>query len=265
MIRRRVALGILHLALSLTLSACAARRLSLPTDPGVPLPDFAQIHEQLSSTCRGARTMTAELALSGRAGDEKLRGRIVFGFARPASLRLEGVAPFGPPAFILVARDRDATLLLPRDNRVVRDAAAQEILGALTGVTLGAADLGAILTGCVTAAPRAIAGRVHANGWASIDLEGDARLYLQREQTTWRVRAASRGDWQIEYGMWQGGFPREVRLRSEQPAHVDLSAVIAQLEVNVDLEASAFTVDVPAGARALSIDELRQSGPLRGQ
>ena len=35
-------------------------------------------------------------------------------------MRLEGVAPFGPPAFILVARGGEATLLLPRDelNRI---------------------------------------------------------------------------------------------------------------------------------------------------
>jgi hypothetical protein len=31
-------------------------------------------------------------------------------------MRLEGVAPFGPPAFILVARGQNATLLLPRDE-----------------------------------------------------------------------------------------------------------------------------------------------------
>jgi len=42
--------------------------------------------------------------MSGRAGRQKVRGRVVAGFARPASMRLEGVAPFGPPAFILVAR-----------------------------------------------------------------------------------------------------------------------------------------------------------------
>jgi outer membrane biogenesis lipoprotein LolB len=263
--RRRRPSGFLLLAVCLALGACASKRLALPTDPGSPLPDFAQIHEQISSACRGARTVTAELALSGRAGDQKLRGRVVFGFERPSSLRLEGVAPFGPPAFVLVARERDATLLLPRDQRVVRGAEPQAILGALTGVTLTPAELGAILTGCVTVAPRATAGRLHANGWASIDLDGGASVYLQRQQGTWSVTAARRGDWQIEYAAWQGGFPRQVRLRSDTPAPVDVAAGISQLEVNVDLEASAFSVTVPPDMRPLSVDELRQSGPLRGQ
>src|SRR3954467_6548851 len=92
------------LALLLVLTACGGRRIVFPTDTGAPLADFAAIHAQVSSACRGVRTLTAELSISGRAGSQRLRGRIVSGFARPASMRLEGVAPFGPPAFILVTR-----------------------------------------------------------------------------------------------------------------------------------------------------------------
>src|SRR5262249_15881926 len=71
------------------------------------------------------------------------------------------------------------TLLLPRDDRVLRGAKPEDILGALAGVTLGPADLAAILTGCVVPAPQAMDGRRHANGWASIDLAGGATLFLQ--------------------------------------------------------------------------------------
>jgi hypothetical protein len=138
--------------------------LSLPTDPGNPLPDFAQIHRQVSSACAGVRTLTAELSLSGRAGGQALRGRAIAGFERPDAMRLEGVAPFGPPAFILAARGDTATLLLPRDNRVLRAARAEDILGALTGVALAPADLQAILTGCVTSMPGALGGRLHQGG-----------------------------------------------------------------------------------------------------
>src|SRR4051812_26727181 len=184
------------IALTLLLSGCAAKRLALPTDPGSPLPDFAQIHENVSAACRGARSVTAELALAGRAGSQRLRGRVVSGFERPASMRLEGVAPFGQPVFVLVARGGEATLLLPRDEHVVRGARPEEILGALTGVALAPADLQAVLTGCVMPAPKATAGRVHRNGWASIDLDGGAAVYLQRDASGWRVRAARRGDWQ---------------------------------------------------------------------
>jgi outer membrane biogenesis lipoprotein LolB len=248
------------------MTGCAARRIALPSDLGAPFPDFNQVHAQVSMACSGVRTLTTELGLSGRAGAERLRGRVVAGFARPDSMRLEGVAPFGAPAFILAARGNMATLVLPRDNHVLRGAKAEEILGALTGVSLAPADLQAILTGCVVAMPRASAGHLHNNGWASIDLDGGATVYLQRQGSAWQVRAARRSGWQIEYPTWQGMFPQMVRLRSDDArANVDLSASIGQLETNVTLEPQAFTVSIPADAMELTLDELRQSGPLRGQ
>jgi hypothetical protein len=213
----------------------------------------------------GVRTLTAELALSGRAGRQKLRGRVVAGFARPSSMRLEGVAPFGPPAFILASRGDTAVLLLPRDSRVLRGAPAEDILGALTGVTLGPDDVQAVLTGCVVPAPQASGGRLHANGWASIDLMGGATLYLQKQSGSpgWRLRAARRSGWQIEYPAWSGVFPQSVRLQSEDPAlMVDLTAALSQVETNTAIDASAFTVNVPNGAEPITLDELRASGPL---
>ena len=253
-------------ALGLVFNACAARRIALPTDSGAPLPDFAQVHAQLSSACTSVKTLTAELALSGRAGSQRLRGRVVAGFERPDSMRLEGVAPLGSPAFILAARNATATLLLPRDNRVLPGARPEQILGALTGVTLAPADLQAILTGCVMSTPNATAGRLHPNGWASIDLMGGATVYLQRDRGTWRIRAARRAGWQIEYPEWDGMFPRVVRLRSDaQDANVDLTASLGQLETNVPVDAAAFTVNVPPGAATMTLDELRENGPLNGQ
>jgi outer membrane lipoprotein-sorting protein len=43
---------------------------------------------------------------------------------------------------------------------------------------------------------------------------------------------------------------------------VDLSAGLSQIETNKDLEEAAFTVTVPAGAEAITLDELRDNGPL---
>jgi hypothetical protein len=247
-------------------SGCASRLLSLPTDPGAPLPDFTEIHRQASAACSGVRTLTAELGLSGRAGGRALRGRAIVGFERPASIRLEGVAPFGPPAFVLAGSGAGATLLLPRDNRVLRNARAEDILGALTGVALSPADLLAVLTGCVTAMPMASVGRLHQNGWASIDLSGGATLFLERVATGWQPRAARRPGWQIEYGDWQGAFPANVRLRSTDPkVDVDLGAAVSQLEANVPVDPAAFTVTVPDDMLSMSLAELRDAGPLREQ
>jgi hypothetical protein len=244
-------------------AACGPKRLTLPTDAGMPLADVAAVHASVSRACRGARTLTAELALSGPAGRTRLRGRVVAGFERPASMRLEGVAPFGPPAFILTARDGEATLLLPRDERVVTGARPDDVLGALTGVALAPADLHAVLTGCVVPDPTPKSGRVHANGWASIDLDGNAVLYLRRVNGTWQPQAATRQGWNVQYSLWQGDFPRQVVLRSMAGVDVELSASVSQLESNVPLEASAFSVIIPPGTGRLTLDELREAGPLR--
>lgn len=244
-------------------SGCAARRIELPTDPGAPFPEFAQVHTQITSACAAIRSMTAELGLSGRAGEQRLRGRVVAGFERPSSMRLEAVAA-GQVVFILAARDAMATLYLPRDVSVLRNERPEAVLGALTGVNLAPADLQAILTGCVFPSARAVNGRLHGNGWASIELQ-EGTLYLQRAGAQWQLRVARRNGWRFDYPEWQGQFPQTVRLLSNgEDASVDLTATIAQLETNLDLDAAAFTVNVPADARTLTLDELRDSGPLRG-
>ncbi len=264
---RRAASRLLCVALAVTFgTACAARRFVPPADLGAPLPAFADIQTALTTACSGVRTFTAELGLSGRVGSQRLRGRVVAGFMRPDSMRLEGIAPLGPPAFVLVSSAGTATLLLPRDNAVLRGAAPEQVLEALTGVALLPADLQAVLTGCVTGNPRAVSGRLHDNGWASITSDTGATFYLQRERDVWRLRAARREQWLIEYPAWQGSFPASVRLRSDRaPVAVDLSATVSQLEANVEIDSSAFSVAIPSSAVPISVDELRQSGPLRGQ
>jgi hypothetical protein len=230
------------------------------------LADVAAVHTGVSATCRGIRTLTGELALSGRAGTQRLRGRVIAGFERAGSMRLEGVAPFGPPAFVLAARPGSAVLLLPRDERVLRNADARDVLGALSGVPLAPADLLAVLTGCVVPDPVPAAGRLHERGWASIELNDGATVYLQQAGGAWQVRAARRAPWDIEYGQWLGGLPRTVRLQALQgPTPVDVTVGVSQLETNMDIPASAFTLDVPPNTMELTLDELRQAGPLRGQ
>ena len=228
--------------------------------------DAAAVHAAVSSACRGVKTLTGELALSGRAGDQRLRGRVIAGFERPGSMRLEGVAPFGPPVFILAARPGTAVLLLQRDDRVLRHPEARDVLGALSGVPLAPADLLAVLTGCVVPDPKPAAGRLHERGWASIDVGEMATVFLQQMNGAWVVRAARRAPWEIEYDQWQGGLPRLVRLRSLQgQTAVDATLAVSQLETNVDVPAEAFTLEVPSNMAELTLDELREAGPLRAR
>ena len=123
--------------------------------------------------------MELMIALSGQAGEANLRGRVRGALARPASLRLEGLAPFGAPRFILVAHPDAAVLVLPRARRVVSEASAAELLDALAGVALGPADFGAVLTGCLMPNPQPHAARTYGRRWIGVDLDGGATLYLR--------------------------------------------------------------------------------------
>lgn len=244
-----------------------ARRIALPTDAGTPFADFARVHEQVSQTCRDVRTLRAVLSLGGRAGDQQLRGTVHAGFETPASMRLE--LRFGPTSslvFLLVANDSGATFWWAREERVVRDADAAAIVDAVTGLRLGPRDLQAILTGCVVAEPKATSGRLHGNGWASIALEDGATIYLQRRGDAWRVRAGARGDLRVEYPEWTeaSAFPRRVEMHTDTPVKVDLRATLSQVETNTAFPAGAFTTaGVPPSTPSMTIEELRDAGPLR--
>jgi hypothetical protein len=265
---------ILNFAFCIAVTSCGVPKpIALPSDPGGPFPDFVSVHAQLSAACATVRTLRGELGLSGRAGKDGVRGRVHIGFERPSSMRLEGVAPFGPPVFILAGRGDSATLVLQREERILRHAAPEAILEALTGVSLGPADLLAAFTGCVLPAPRPIAGRLHSGDVASIDMEGGdggqtrrATLFLKRSGSRWQLYAARRDRWQIEYTFATGMFPQSVRLVSLSPdVSVNIAAALAGIETNVDIDPAAFAVQEQKNLQPLTLDELRQAGPLRAQ
>jgi hypothetical protein len=252
--RRRALAGCCVLAV---LSGCAPSRPTLPSGPGSAFPGFEAAYEEAVQECRPARSVLAELGLSGRAGDTRLRGRINAGLAAPDSLRLEGVA-FGSPIFILAARRGEATLLLVREDRVVRGA-PQAIVEALTGVALTPAELLAAVAGCGLGAGVPASGRIFGSDWAAVDA-GGGLAYLRRIGGRWRVAAAVRGELTILYADFASGLPATVHLRAGNVA--DITLRVSQLEINTSIDAKAFEVDVPPGAQPLTIEELRRSGPL---
>jgi hypothetical protein len=236
----------------------------LPTGAATPFPEFASAYASATTGCAEVKTFTAVLAMSGRAGRTKLRGRLEAGFAAPASMRLEGIAPFGRPIFVLTASDERGTLVLSRDNRVVRDAPAGSIVEALAGVPIGAAAMRTIVTGC--GLPRddsPVRGRSYANGWAAIEFPNHV-VYLQRVADVWHVAAVTRGTLSVFYSDFERQRPAAIRLRVQDVDRVtaDITLRVSQADVNTSLDASAFTADVPRDAEPLTLDELRQAGPL---
>lgn len=250
----------------LTTAACGPKRLVLPVGPGTPAPEARASFDQASTACRAVRTIRATIALSGRAGGQRMRGTLIAGLEAPDALRLEGVAPFGPPAFILASRAGSATLLLPRDNRVLTGVAAGDVLEALAGIRLDPAALRAILTGCLAASAEPGEGRSFANGWMAIDLGGDITAFLRRDRSRWQIVAGLLPALEVQYAEFQNGLPSQLQIssRGDRPSAVpvDLALRLSDVATNVDLNPAAFTVDVPRDAVPMTLAELRDAGPL---
>lgn len=246
-------------------AGCAGRTVSLPTGEGEPFPGYASAWNEATGGCREIRALAAELSISGRVGSQRLRGRVLAGLAAPDRIRLEAVAPFGAPVFILAADGPSATLLLPRDNRVLRGEPPSAILSALVGLDLGADDLLAILSGCAAPHAEATGGRLFSSGWARIDLSGGATAYLRREGGAgWRVLAGSRRALAFDYEIDHAIVPRAVHLRAEATGGTaaDIRIGLSDVALNQRYGSEVFAVRVPADAAPISLGALREAGPL---
>ena len=250
-------------------SACAARRPPLPSGPGTPFPDFVAAFEQATVACRDVPSLTASFSLSGRSGSTPLRGRIDAGLASPDRVRLEGFPPVlygSKPFFILVASGDRATLLLPRDDRVLDDARPEAIVEALAGVALGPADLRSVLAGCGLPATVPGNGRGYGSDWAAADT-GGGTVYLQRIAGEWRVAAASRGNMTVQYTGFEKGRATAINIRTDaadRDSSADLTLKVSEVEFGTPLGEAVFDIQIPATAAPLTLDELRRSGPLGG-
>jgi hypothetical protein len=239
---------------------------------GIPTAEYSAAFTIAITYCRSVQTLQAELNLSGKAGVQRLRGRALAGFA-PGALRLEALAPFGSPAFILVADRSRGTLLLPRDRRILQDASPEDILNALIGVPLGPDDLRAVLSGCVKANAEPITGRSFGSDWMSVDLRSGGTLYLhlQGQPARWHVVAGRYSGLEIEYTQFVGERPSQIVIRSQSVgsgapaavADVSLTIGLSQVDVNGDLPRDALVaLKIPPGVQPITLAELRDAGPL---
>jgi hypothetical protein len=251
-------------AVAVLLAGCTARAPQRPQDPGTPDPSAVEAFTAATKPCAGLKTLSAEIRLSGRAAGERLRGTLHAGFAAPASLRFEAVAPFGPPVFILAGRDNRTTLYFPRDNRVLADVALAEVLDRLTALRLDADDVRLILTGCLAQQATPSEGRAWSDGLKAVTLRPNVIAYVRDRNATPIVVAADYGPWLVDYTDHLNGWPRTVRIRSREAGRVDATARLDQLEINVPIDDRAFSVDVSAGAERITLNDLRAIAPLRG-
>ena len=245
-------------------AACASHRPTLPSGLGAPFPNFRETFTEVMARRCSVRTLGAELRLSGRVGSSRLRGRVLVGLAEPGAGRFEGLAPFGPPAFILVTQPGNAVLLLPRESRALVGRSAVEIIHALVGIALPPDELRHVLSGCVPATVQPRAGRSYGSDWWTIETSDGGLVYLRRVGGSPRVVAVRRAGWLGEYGDLSGRVPARVRLTSLTPTAdaVDVTMLLSQVRVNTTLDASAFALNIPPDAVPMTLEELRARGPL---
>lgn len=249
-------------AIILALGGCAARMPPRPAGAATADPSALEAFTNATRACRGFRTLTAELALSGRAGGEKLGGRVHAGLASGGAVRLEGIAPFGPPVFILAGRNERATLLLPRDRRVLNETPVPEVLERLTGLALRADDLRLMVSGCLVDNATPSEGRQWPGGWQAVTLAPERIAYLRTRNGQTVVVAADYGAWRIDYAEHTSGYPRVVRVRPAGDPSTDVTARIGDLQVNTEIDPRAFVVEIPSDADPMTLDELRSIAPL---
>jgi len=261
--RRLRVFGIIFLAC--WTGACASHRQTLPVGPGSPFPDFEEAFAEVITRYCTLKTLLAELKLSGRVGDIRLRGRVLAGLAEPGAVRLEGLAPFGQPPFIFVAQHGRAALLMPRESRALVGSSAIDILGALTGIALTPDDLRYVLSGCLPKTVQARTGVAYGQDWWTIETSDGSLVYLRRVGDFRRIVAVRRSGWLSEYSELSGRVPAQVRLTSLNPASgaVDLTVLLSQVRINTTLDAATFVLDIPPDAVPMTLSELRARGPLR--
>jgi hypothetical protein len=272
--------------------ACSGPLLKLPklaAGQGVPAPDGLAPLDEATSHCATLDRLTAEITVSGSVGGHRVRARLLAGFApstatTPAtppapSARLEAVAPFGQPFFIFVAVGEEATLLLPRADRVLEHARSDVVLEALTGLPLGPRELMETLTRCMPREPQATA-LAAGDDWrvitspATSGTAAAAHIYLHRAKSSdpWGVVAvvhdaplsggAPRSGWRAEYRNRSSSVPSAIRLVSLEPGRFDLQLSLSQVDTRASLTPDTFRVRVPASAQPITIRELRDNGPL---
>jgi len=248
-------------------TACGAPLMKLPSGPGAPAPDAADAFIQATLACRAVSSITAEGGVTGSISGRRMRARLIVGLAAPASARLEAFA-FSQQVFIFVARATDATLFLPREGRALRHGRPDEVLEAVTGVPVDAAGLRLTLTGCGPASAVTVTGRQLGEDWRVVTAR-TSDLYLRRESRAapWRLVAAvhrdpGRPEWRAEYREFQNGFPQSIRIASADQEQFALQLALSQVDIDVPLAAAAFEIRIPPGAEPITVEELRDNGPL---
>jgi hypothetical protein len=249
-------------ALLIGASACAPALFVPPVGPGEPAPEAAAAWAEATRACRGVVSYRASLRVSGRIGGERLPTTVnILTGATPTGMRLEGRAA-NRNVFRLAGTADEASLYLDDGHRLATGR-PEDLTDALMGVKLGPARWLALLTGCVATRPDLISGARYLADLAVSTPSG--RVFLARLNGEWRNVHGSFDGLVVTYRRFSPALPDEWRLSSEagRDPSIDLSVSADDVTTDQAIPSSVFTLALPGAVTPMTLDELRQSGPLR--
>lgn len=248
-----------------TVSACSVALFTPPTGPGEPAPDASVAWTAATRDCQSVTTYTGSLRVSGRIGADRLPTTItIVTGATPTGFRLEGRAA-SRSIFRLAGSDREATLYLDDGHRYATGQ-PEDLTEALIGVRLQPARWLALLNGCLSPASGAVTGARYGPLLGITTTDG--RVFLEMSEGAWRVQEGLFDGVIVTYRQFTAPpsrLPASWLLRSDagrEPA-VALSVTVDRATAGRPIDATAFAVSLPGDAVHITLDELRQSGPLR--
>lgn len=243
------------------IAGCATGRFVAPVEIPIPvsLTEAEAAWGEATRDCRAVEAYGGEVRASVAIDSRRFPTlRLGLAVERDGRIAIDARVS-GSSFFTLRGRGEAATLVLSQERQVVTGR-VDEILDALAGLPIGPERLLAVLTGCLSLAPATTGERVG----PFVRVTGpDAVVYLTRASGPWRVRAGSFGSLSVDYATRDGAWPSQIVLRSVagRTPDVDVSLSIASFD-RAPRDPSVFAVVTPAGAERISLETLRERGPL---
>jgi hypothetical protein len=259
---RRPAIGA-ALASLLVVSACGPRRPTIFRAPD-SLPEARQLDTALENRRAAVQSMRALARLRYRDTESGNTSREAIAVARPDRLRVEVLSFFGA-VFVLTTDNGRFTAYARHEDTIYRGEASPENMWSYARIGLPVMDLVDIMLGTP---PRRTADWAQVawdpeRGWIELTQE----FSNGAEQVVWflgRLPAAAEfrdpyGDiqWHATFGGYEthDNVPIATRIRLEVPARErSVEIELNDVDVNPELEASTFALDVPEGVRVVDID-----------
>jgi hypothetical protein len=253
---------VVGLIVGLGASSCATTLFVAPVGPGEPAPEASAAFANATASCRGVTSYKAQIRVSGRIGGERLPATInIATGVSPDGLLIEARGG-GRDVFRLGATGDKATLYLD-DGRRYAVGRPEALTEALIGVQIGIDRWRALLSGCGVTRATFVSGARYGTDLGATTPDG--RVFLSAIDGVWRATHVMFDDLVVTYRRFAGDRPVEWQLTSspERDPAIALTVRVDDATVNGPISPDVFTIRLPADATPMTIDELRDSGPLR--